>query len=498
MDRPKGAGASNGAKVAPAPAEAENETRKTSALLGAELPETHRDLLRGISTKHVMSGTGNIFRTGKSANQTSRRLQRKSDYFANSVPVQQLDSFLSHAWCDTWWHKGIALCFIFNLKAANLAGLATVTVLTISGHLCYKYSVAGQETVVFVVTWGAFTVFAVVFFFGQRVLPFLRRLVFLDKACIVQDDIDKRKAGVAALHVFLRESKRMDLLWSPGYFKRLWCTWEVAAYSKLVGTDRIFIFPLELGPFVIAVSCLATVLLIAYDVLRISGGFDALLGAFPGEGQFDRLCTYIVTINMALLCVPYNWLFSFQVEQAHQISTQLTQFSLADAACDVASDRKKIVRDIAALFGSELAFERYLVNDFLPKARARMGGSLFPFAYKRALQVQFLYAGCGRLAVADTAPGAVFAITSYTVLYLGVNPLIFTQVDIAYRLLDRMFPFLLHKHRLKVACALAPFEALIDIPVYYFGSRWLVYQLVRALWPGFQRPAVLFPLVSSE
>jgi hypothetical protein len=216
MDCPKGAGASNSAKVAPAPAEAEDETRKASALLGAELPEKHRDLLRGISTKHVMSGTGNIFRNERSANQTSRRPQRKSDYFANSVPVQQLDSFLSHAWCDTWWHKGIALCFIFNLKAANLAGLATVTVLTIIGHLCYKYSVAGQETVVFVVTWGAFTVFAVVFVFGQRVFPFLRRLVFLDKACIVQDDIEKTKAGVAALHVFLRESNRMDLLWSPG------------------------------------------------------------------------------------------------------------------------------------------------------------------------------------------------------------------------------------------------------------------------------------------
>ena len=38
--------------------------------------------------------------------------------------------------------------------------------------------------------------------------------------------------GISNLHVFLQRSKRLVILWSPDYFTRLWCTWEVAVYVK--------------------------------------------------------------------------------------------------------------------------------------------------------------------------------------------------------------------------------------------------------------------------
>ena len=474
-------------------------------LLEAELPDEQQNLLRGISTHHVMANNGAIFRVNMNTrddrvatkNQCDEQ-QKKTD-FERSVPASKLDSFLSHAWIDAWWKKQIALCFHFNLKAANTTGVCAAILLTVAGHAAYRAG-APKEVVVFVVTWGAHAAYVVILLYAQTLLPKLRRLCFLDKACIVQDDLEQMKAGVAALHVFLRKSRRMVIFWSPEYFKRLWCTWEVAVYAKLTGSDfsRIILIPLALGPFMAVASMLAISFVMIFDLFRIFGGFEWLHGLLPERGAMDRAFVFVQTATLAAAIAVYNYMFSMQVEQAAALGTQLRSFSLADARCFAEADRAKIVHDVAMLFGSEASFERYLVESFLPGVRKRMGSNFFPYPYKRAITVCFLHAGFGRLAVADSAPAAVFAFASYLLLWFGVNTAILTQVDVLFHELHRRFPNLLAKHRLKVSVAAAPFEALVNIPLSYFGSRWLVYQIVRAIWPGFARPVMLFPLVSTE
>ena len=66
-------------------------------LLEGELDE---QLLRGISSHHVMAGHGAVFRTNKNSKEVKKSAlyeQKKADY-ENSVPAQELHSFLSHAW----------------------------------------------------------------------------------------------------------------------------------------------------------------------------------------------------------------------------------------------------------------------------------------------------------------------------------------------------------------------------------------------------------------
>ena len=69
-------------------------------------------------------------------------------------------------------------------------------------------------------------------YFGQHCVPSLRNDQFLDKACISQESTETMTEGISNLHVFLQRSKRLVILWSPDYFTRLWCTWEVAVYVK--------------------------------------------------------------------------------------------------------------------------------------------------------------------------------------------------------------------------------------------------------------------------
>jgi hypothetical protein len=62
-----------------------------------------------------------------------------------------------------------------------------------------------------------------------------RTLVFLDKVCIHQSDPHKKRKGIDGLGGFLSCSSQMVIFWDHTYFDRLWCTFELAAYTHLKG-----------------------------------------------------------------------------------------------------------------------------------------------------------------------------------------------------------------------------------------------------------------------
>lgn len=75
-----------------------------------------------------------------------------------------------------------------------------------------------------------------------------RALVFLDKVCTHQTDPDMKQRGIDGLGGFLNHSKQMLLLWDETYFQRLWCTFEVAAFTHIHGeTASIQVEPIVRG-----------------------------------------------------------------------------------------------------------------------------------------------------------------------------------------------------------------------------------------------------------
>ena len=81
----------------------------------------------------------------------------------------------------------------------------------------------------------SFFSFYVVLAFWQRIRRALKgaeTLVFLDRLCIAQHDDGLKRQGILNLGGILAKSRRLIVLWSPRYFSRTWCTFEIASFLR--------------------------------------------------------------------------------------------------------------------------------------------------------------------------------------------------------------------------------------------------------------------------
>merc|ERR1711998_546410 len=79
----------------------------------------------------------------------------------------------------------------------------------------------------------------------RALLGLRSRMCFLDKVCIDQMDETRKSAGIASLGAFLGASDNFVVLFSPEYFSRLWCCYELAAFRHLQveGKQKITFLP---------------------------------------------------------------------------------------------------------------------------------------------------------------------------------------------------------------------------------------------------------------
>jgi len=100
------------------------------------------------------------------------------------------------------------------------------------------------------------------------------------------------------------------VLWSPDYFSRLWCNYEVASFASLHGVGRIEFLPLYVpiyGLILLSSTCF----------------FFILTYSFP-----DLLLLFEATKNLALV------FFGLRAMRAqHQLTLQIEAFSLAQSRC---------------------------------------------------------------------------------------------------------------------------------------------------------------------
>jgi hypothetical protein len=213
------------------------------------------------------------------------------------------------------------------------------------------------------------TVFFVVLRWGQAI-PVRESLCFLDKCCINQTDSNKKAAGVQQLGAFLRNSEYLLVLWQPEYFTRLWCIYELAAFSYVnrSSCDRVLIRPLKVSVCAV-VYCVGFLCPVSYAyllscTLYSSQHAESIVRTTQGAvqqflyyflGQF--MCASIINMIPCLLMWTYG---KWHVNDLRELLQQLSAFRLADTECQIAEDRNFVLGQITEWFGSTDEFEIYV------------------------------------------------------------------------------------------------------------------------------------------
>ena len=101
----------------------------------------------------------------------------------------------------------------------------------------------------------AWSTWSLVIGFAAAVITFFlwrpQQLVFLDRICISENDVNLKTATIFSLAGILKKSDQMLVLWDPTWSERLWCVFELAAFLKSKEARKealLIIRPTFLGP----------------------------------------------------------------------------------------------------------------------------------------------------------------------------------------------------------------------------------------------------------
>ena len=323
-------------------------------------------LTRAVPIRRVLAGGAAAFGTSKGT---------AKDYEL-SAPTKQYDYFLSHSWRASRWHKCWLLLLFFRAKSVlvgSLAGTVLGFVLTVSRALPPMSTNATLAEIegVEVSLWC--TLFALIgallgvviqdAFESVGLLPC--NWVFLDKLCIHQTDDAIKTQGIRALGLFLRHSRKMLVLWSPEYFSRLWCCFELASFLDTMREDRegrndVVFLPIQVG----------TVLFWIVPCIFIATAAPALLALFELESAelYAQIFTCVVVISCNALLSPVY--FSY-LRARRELSRQIAKFSLHDAECFDESDRELITKLVTKWYSKSDSDDAILAFDTTVKSHLR-------------------------------------------------------------------------------------------------------------------------------
>ncbi|CAE7734164.1 unnamed protein product [Symbiodinium sp. CCMP2592] len=361
-----------------------------SQVLPTDLP---KELLRGVALHIALEGFAKHWRSGGG----------QDEMLELSRPTPVLDAFVSHDWGTSRRAKYFTMLIIYNSRVAFLVS-GYVSVLSAIVSLSWT----GRSPLGFFVTFVPYTplTFYICLFFWQPIRACFARpfLVFVDKMCISQKDPSRKEAAIMGLAAFLLKSRRMIILWSPKYFQRLWCTYELGTFLQHQSADdpkELEIMPVALGVILLELSIFTQG--ITFCIYLGSAIIDHvfLLGLdLSYELFFAAICVVLLFLQ-----VPCSTLLKM-MHDLEKLPDQLAQFSMRDSQCFCCSvdhcrsetgeiilcDRQLVYSTIRSWFSESNAepldaFDRNVRTKLKQVVTSQLGSGHLPVPY-------FLYMTC--------------------------------------------------------------------------------------------------------
>jgi len=299
------------------------------------------------------------------------------DGYRYAREVERIDCFWSYSRHASNFMNVCTLLVHYSAWQAFLAGVAVsvVTALMMPAQLVDDGYRAGVPCMVT----GLCTTLVVLVVWPSR------QRVFLDRACIPQDDEEAKRTGILSLAYYLKVSKTVMVLWDVTYFQRLWCVFEFAAYLRLqvdkeeASGNAIRVLPSMYGGM--TAFCFVSGSLFMLVTRSLLVGADDVPGA-PLDLSPAELVLRVASYSVITLIVSFSFtpMFARHVRAFAEQDIQLKTFSLDNAKCFccqhnhlhpetkevMACDRDLIRTAVIEWFGDVSIYERFVRQSLEP------------------------------------------------------------------------------------------------------------------------------------
>eukprot|EP00929_Paragymnodinium_shiwhaense_P031104 TRINITY_DN17509_c0_g2_i1.p1 TRINITY_DN17509_c0_g2~~TRINITY_DN17509_c0_g2_i1.p1 ORF type:complete len:699 (+),score=104.38 TRINITY_DN17509_c0_g2_i1:56-2152(+) len=317
------------------------------------------DLLRGVPSDVALEGLGVHWRSSAGS---------EDDYSRSEVTIQ-IDDFISHDWQTPRLTKFAALCFVYNLVPAMVTTFCYCALMTCLLGVCWmaQWDVGGAMTPAQLaeISWCTYSsplVFTLTLAYWQRVRRLcsgIYDLVFVDKLCIDQGNEDTKRQCILGLAGYLRQSRRLVVLWSPRYLTRLWCTYELTSWFYLKGVDResVKLVPVH---YACSVLCWLYALIAFFATQELTTDTSNMISMGSGMYDDDEFMLWFGVPSM--LAFPGVCLFVYCSRGAGTVFDQVDNFDIRQAKSFCCTHQHR-----HPISGAQLTCDRELVFATLQK-----------------------------------------------------------------------------------------------------------------------------------
>lgn len=319
-------------------------------------------LIRGISISHVLNAGGSMLSSSHGS---------PSD-FNLSKQMKVIDKFISHNWDTHRISKFLALSIETNLRSA-FSGAVIVALLLAALDIFGLLPVISRKRGDEIIETGSWCAFLVYPFFLLVMLTlhdlygklgFVGESVFLDKACIDQEDLNRRQSGIHAIPFVIANSKRMVVVLTPLCLQKVWTTFELCLFLLLHGGNHLHVQPALLVKISLSGSLL----------VYLGSTAVTLIYYFASESLQQ---VFLLILLCSLLPFSFAGVVGLRSwgSELHELHKQAETFDFDTAMCSVDSDRQLVKNILVSMFKENGAVATWALN-MVDNADAKVNAQL--------------------------------------------------------------------------------------------------------------------------
>ncbi|CAE8613208.1 unnamed protein product [Polarella glacialis] len=316
---------------------------KTSSASKLSLKFSDKSLCRGVVVTKVLRRFGKLL---------SHSVGTEEDYQLGQE-VHEVSAFITHNWSMNRWKKYMALCCYFHIVPAFVVSLVVhlfLFVLVVADKLPLPPAYYGDRPY-YVGCWctvGGWSAFWLTLILWADVAAAFGRsgpIIFMDKVCIDQVNIDRKVQGILAIPAWLACSGTLVAIFSDELLVKLWTCFELCTFVALGRTDKIRVEPASLPSVSFLVSMFVLLLIIWNQLLTMGDSSEKELQSALGR-EFSMTVAILGWLGMSLLIFAglAHW-----GRVCHRIRKQVQEVDIRTAACQDEADRAVVLRALQSL-----------------------------------------------------------------------------------------------------------------------------------------------------